>query len=120
MSVFAELGVSPALRRALQSLGYEAPTPVQAEAIPAALAGRDLLVSAETGSGKTLAYALPLLQHARPGAAFGPRRPQALVLVPTRELAAQVGEAVRQLARHLPAPLKLVMLYGGSRKAVNA
>ena len=91
-ATFASLGLSPALQRAARELGFEAPTPVQAAAIPAALAGHDVLASAETGSGKTAAFAFPVLQqvearNARAAAGAG-RAPQVLVLVPTRELAA--------------------------------
>ncbi len=108
-----DLGLSPRLLRAAQLQGWDTPTPVQAVAIPAALAGRDVLASAQTGSGKTAAYALPLLQRLVAHAAIGKRRPQALVLVPTRELAAQVGETLQQLTEPLPAPVRLSVLYGG-------
>ena len=107
------LGLAPRLLRAVQTLGLEAPTPVQAAAIPAALGGQDVLACAPTGSGKTAAYALPLLQRLAAHAPIGKRRPQALVLVPTRELAAQVGETLQALAEHLPKPVKLSVLYGG-------
>lgn len=107
------LGLAPRLLRAVQAQGLEAPTPVQAAAIPAALAGQDVLACAPTGSGKTAAYALPLLQRLAAHAPIGKRRPQALVLVPTRELAAQVGETLQALAEHLPKPVKLSVLYGG-------
>jgi superfamily II DNA/RNA helicase len=106
------LGLSPRLLRAVQALGLDAPTPVQAAAIPAALNGQDVLACAPTGSGKTAAYALPL-QRLAAHAPIGKRRPQALVLVPTRELAAQVGETLQALAEHLPKPVKLSVLYGG-------
>ena len=107
------LGLSPRLLRAVQALGLDAPTPVQAAALPAALNGQDVLACAPTGSGKTAAYALPLLQRLAAHAPIGKRRPQALVLVPTRELAAQVGETLQTLAEHLPKPVKLSVLYGG-------
>ncbi|WP_051049341.1 DEAD/DEAH box helicase [Ideonella sp. B508-1] len=107
------LGLAPRLLRAVQALGLDAPTPVQAAAIPAALAGRDVLACAPTGSGKTAAYALPLLQRLAAHAPIGKRRPQALVLVPTRELAAQVGETLQALTEHGPTPVKLSVLYGG-------
>ena len=77
--------------------GFVAPTPIQAGAIPAILQGVDLLGAAQTGSGKTAAFALPLLQQLQLSATGGPRRVRALVLVPTRELAAQVGEVLRSL-----------------------
>ena len=94
---FSSLGLSPALLRAISAQAWPAPTPIQAAAIPAALQGRDVLGSAQTGSGKTAAFALPLLQQLRrPLRHESPRRLRALMLVPTRELAAQVGEEIRQ------------------------
>ncbi|MFN4349350.1 MAG: DEAD/DEAH box helicase [Hylemonella sp.] len=110
---FSSLGLSPALLRALSARAYTAPTPIQAAAIPAALQGRDVLGSAQTGSGKTVAFALPLLQQLAQVPAEKPRRARALVLVPTRELAAQVGEEFRSLAQHLDAPLKVSVVFGG-------
>lgn len=110
---FSSLGLAPALAQAAAGLGFAAPTPIQTEAIPPVLAGRDLLASARTGSGKTAAYALPLLQRWLDRAGSGPRRPRALVLVPTRELAAQVGEVLRSLAQSLPRRPKLVVAFGG-------
>lgn len=110
---FSSLGLSPALLRALSARAYTVPTPVQAAAIPAALQGRDVLGSAQTGSGKTVAFALPLLQQLAQVPAEKPRRARALVLVPTRELAAQVGEEFRSLAQHLDAPLKVSVVFGG-------
>ncbi len=113
MNPFASIGLSAALVRAAGELGYAEPTPIQATAIPAALAGRDVQGSAETGSGKTAAFALPLLQQLECQARQAPRRTHALVLVPTRELAAQVGESIRTLARHLADPVKVSILFGG-------
>ena len=110
---FSTLGLSPALVRAASELGYTTPTPIQAEAIPAVLRGADLLGSAQTGSGKTAAFALPLLQLLQDGPQHTPRRVRALVLVPTRELAAQVGEVLRSLAQHLPQPAKVAVVFGG-------
>src|ERR671917_161585 len=89
-TTFADLGLRPELLRALSGLGYEEPTPIQREAIPPLLQGRDLLGQAATGTGKTAAFALPLLQRLTLGARS--KRPSALVLVPTRELAIQVSE----------------------------
>ena len=113
MSAFAALGLSPGLVRAAAELGWSEPTPIQAAAIPPALAGRDVLATASTGSGKTGAYAFAALQRIDDIARPRPRRPRVLVLVPTRELAAQVGEALRQVERHLNVPAKLVVLVGG-------
>ena len=110
---FSFLGLSPALVRAAGELGFAAPTPIQSEAIPAALRGADLLGCAQTGSGKTAAFALPLLQRLEQGSQHTPRRTRALVLVPTRELAAQVGEVIRSLAQHLPQRPKVAVVFGG-------
>ncbi len=116
---FAALGLSPALVHAAQALGFATPTPIQAQAVPAVLEGRDVLGQAQTGSGKTAAFGLPLLQRLLTdaqwaGARPGPRRLRALVLVPTRELAAQVGGVLRDLAGHLPGtPLKIATVFGG-------
>jgi ATP-dependent RNA helicase RhlE len=110
---FSDLGLAPALAQAAADLGFANPTPVQAASIPPVLAGRDLLAAARTGSGKTAAYALPLLQRWLDHSGNGPRRIRALVLVPTRELAAQVGEVLRSLAQALPRRPKLVVAFGG-------
>jgi ATP-dependent RNA helicase DeaD len=109
-TTFAELGLAPALLGILATLGYEEPTPIQREAIPHLLAGRDLLGQAATGTGKTAAFALPLLQrladeHARS------REPIGLVLVPTRELAMQVAEAAHKYGRAVGA--RVLPIYGG-------
>ena len=110
---FVSLGLKPPLLSALRELGFTQPTPVQAEAIPAALSGADLQVSAQTGSGKTLAFALPLLQADLATTRAWPRAPHGLVLVPTRELAMQAGELLRDLARRLPDPPRVSVLFGG-------
>ena len=107
------LGLVPSLAQAAADLGFTAPTPVQTDAIPAVLAGGDLLATAQTGSGNTAAYALPLLQRWLAGPAHTPRRVRALVLVPTRELAAQVGEVLRLLAEKLAPRPKLIVAFGG-------
>ncbi|MFY0529588.1 DEAD/DEAH box helicase [Archangium gephyra] len=110
---FTSLGLSEALARAVAELGYDEPTPVQREAIPAVLRGRDVWASARTGSGKTAAFLLPLLHSLslRPGRV--PRQVRALVLVPTRELAAQIDEAIGRYGRYLPSPLKSCLAVGG-------
>ncbi len=110
---FSALGLSPAILRAVIAKAWSAPTPIQLAAIPAALQGRDVLGSAQTGSGKTAAFALPLLQRLEQGPLVSPRRPQALVLVPTRELAAQVGESIRTLAETQRQALKVTIVFGG-------
>jgi ATP-dependent RNA helicase DeaD len=106
---FADLALRPELLQALSTLGYEEPTPIQREAIPLLLQGRDLLGQAATGTGKTAAFALPLLQRICRG--DGTREPRALVLVPTRELAMQVSEATHRYGRNLGA--RVVPIYGG-------
>ena len=113
MNSFAALGLSPALVGAAAELGFAQPTPIQAAAIPAALAGHDVLASAETGSGKTAAFALPILQRLEGLARQTPRTTHALVLVPTRELASQAGESIRALARQLADPPRVAILFGG-------
>jgi ATP-dependent RNA helicase RhlE len=110
---FSVLGLSPALLRGVAAKNWLAPTPIQLAAIPAALQGRDVLGAAQTGSGKTAAFALPLLQRLEEGPLLSPRRPRALVLVPTRELAAQVGETIRTLAETQRQALKVSIVYGG-------
>ena len=110
---FSTLGLSPAMLRAVSSKAYLAPTPIQLAAIPAALQGRDLLGSAQTGSGKTAAFALPLLQKLEQTTLYTPRRVLALVLVPTRELAVQIGDDLRSLAQHLPQAVKISTVFGG-------
>lgn len=109
-TTFNDLGLAPALVDALTALGYEEPTPIQREAIPPLLAGRDVLGEAATGTGKTAAFALPLLQRLPPGDA-APSRPALLVLVPTRELAMQVAEALHRYGRATGA--SVVPIYGG-------
>ena len=114
---FSNLGFSaavlPALQRALAEKLYAAPTAIQAGAIPAILQGRDVLGSAQTGSGKTAAFVLPILQQVALSAPTSPRRTQALILVPTRELAVQVGEALDSLGKYLPQRAKVAVVFGG-------
>nr|WP_295080018.1 DEAD/DEAH box helicase [uncultured Roseateles sp.] len=114
---FATLGLSPAVLRAVREQGYHAPTAIQSQAIPAILSGGDVLGLAQTGSGKTAAYALPLLQQVlrqrQQQGRSTQRLPLALILVPTRELAAQVGQSLHELADFLPGPLKISIAFGG-------
>jgi ATP-dependent RNA helicase DeaD len=108
---FSSLGLAPALLSAIEKLGFESATPIQAEAIPQILAGRDIIGRARTGSGKTAAFGLPMLQQIAIG---GPTKGvQALILTPTRELALQVADAMRDYARDLKG-LDIVTVYGGS------
>jgi ATP-dependent RNA helicase DeaD len=108
-TTFADLALRPELLGALAALGYEEPTPIQREAIPPLVEGRDLLGQAATGTGKTAAFALPLLQRLPAGERGA--EPAALVLVPTRELAMQVSEAVHRYGRGLGA--RVLPIYGG-------
>jgi ATP-dependent RNA helicase RhlE len=112
---FSLLGLSPVLVRAAAELGFVTPTPIQSQAIPAVLRGADVQGCAQTGSGKTAAFALPILQRLQAGPHQQPRRTRALILVPTRELAAQVGEVMRRLAHSDSAaqPLKVAVVFGG-------
>ena len=107
-SGFAALGLSPSLCQVVAELGFAAPTPVQARAIPLLLAGRDLIGQSSTGSGKTAAFGLAILQKLK----RGERRPQALILCPTRELCAQVARELRKLGRR-EAGLAVLILSGG-------
>ncbi len=111
---FQKLGLMPALTRALQEQGYQNPTEIQAEAIPLALSGADIMGGAQTGTGKTAAFTLPLLQRLFPKEAQGgsrQRRVRALVLTPTRELADQVHQSVRGYGKYLP--MATTSIYGG-------
>ncbi|NUS37607.1 MAG: DEAD/DEAH box helicase, partial [Lysobacter sp.] len=110
---FETIGLSPALLRALAEQNYTTPTPIQAQAIPLALAGHDLLGGAQTGTGKTAAFGLPLLHRlSKQTAPNGFRRPRALVLVPTRELAVQVNDNLRGFAKHLR--MNISAIFGGA------
>ena len=112
---FEELKLAPAILRAVQEQGYDNPTPIQAQAIPAVLAGHDLLAGAQTGTGKTAAFTLPMLHRLAEGQAprsqFGGKGVRALVLTPTRELAAQVEESVRGYGKYLD--LNSTVIFGG-------
>jgi ATP-dependent RNA helicase RhlE len=109
---FAALGLADALVRAVADAGYTDPTPVQRQAIPVILAGRDVLAGAQTGTGKTAGFALPLLQIlAGRGGRPASKTARALILSPTRELAAQIEESVRTYGKHLP--LTSTLIYGG-------
>ena len=112
---FDELNLAPAILKAVHEQGYETPTPIQAQAIPAVLAGHDLLAGAQTGTGKTAAFTLPMLHRLSEGTApkskFGGKGVRALVLTPTRELAAQVEESVRQYGKYLD--IHSTVVFGG-------
>jgi ATP-dependent RNA helicase RhlE len=108
---FEQLGLCAPLLRVLAENGYRAPSPVQAAAIPAILAGRDLMAEAQTGTGKTAGFTLPILQRLRKSNSGQPRRVRALVLAPTRELAMQVAESTAAYGAYLP--FKSTAVYGG-------
>lgn len=103
---FDELGLSAPILEAVKDCGYENPTPIQEQAIPIVLAGKDVIGASQTGTGKSAAFALPLLTMIEPNGL-----PQVLVLEPTRELADQLAESFRTYAKHTP--LKVALLYGG-------
>jgi ATP-dependent RNA helicase RhlE len=108
---FSTLGLSEPLLCAVSAQSYTTPTPIQAQAIPAVLSGRDLMAAAQTGTGKTAGFTLPLLQLLSTGEKVQPNSIRALVLTPTRELAAQVGESVATYGKHLP--LRSAVIFGG-------
>lgn len=110
---FSHLGLSPAFLLALQRTGFSTPTPIQSAAIPIILSGDDVVAKAQTGSGKTLAYGLALLQKLAADNVNNSRNPRALVLVPTRELAIQVGESFQRIAGQLPQSIKISVIFGG-------
>jgi superfamily II DNA/RNA helicase len=110
---FSDLGIAPTILRALETAGYTSPTGVQAEAIPAAIAGRDLLVSAQTGSGKTAAFLLPALTKLSERSTGKGQGPRVLVLCPTRELAQQVEKNALEYGKDLRW-MKTACLVGGA------
>lgn len=110
---FSSLGLSPALIRAVAERQYLVPTSIQSAAIPAILRAQDVRAQAQTGSGKTAAFALPILQQLTQRRRETSREVHALVLVPTRELAAQIGESFRAYSRHLPEPIRIASVFGG-------
>ena len=117
MTTFADLDLIEPLRRALKAQQYVTPTPIQAQAIPALLADRDVLGVAQTGTGKTAAFALPVLQHLAANKISGKRPIRALVLTPTRELATQIGDSFKTYARFLD--LTHSVIFGGVSQAAQ-
>ena len=108
---FSDLGLSSELSRAVADLGYEFPTPIQEKSIPVVLMGRDILGSAQTGTGKTAGFSLPMLHKLSSGKPASSNRVRALILTPTRELAAQVEDNVRGFNAFLS--LKTAVVFGG-------
>lgn len=107
---FADLGLSETLLQTLTQIGYETPSPIQAQCIPVLLEGHDLIGMAQTGTGKTAAFALPLMEQID----VKLTKPQALILTPTRELAIQVAEALQSYAKNLPG-FHVLPIYGGEK-----
>jgi len=108
---FESIGIEESILRAIEEMGFEEPTPVQEDTIPLMLEGKDVMAQAQTGTGKTAAFGIPILQLITPG-----RRPRALIIVPTRELAIQVAEEIETLGRY--SKLRVVAVYGGA--SINA
>jgi len=108
---FTTLGLSEPLLRAIKEKGYSKPSPIQEQGIPAVLKGHDVMAAAQTGTGKTASFTLPLLQRLSEGKKAKPNQARALVLTPTRELAAQVADSVATYGKHLP--LSSTVVFGG-------
>jgi len=108
---FDSLGLSASLLKAVSAQGYDTPSPIQAQAIPAVLAGKDVMAAAQTGTGKTAGFTLPILELLSAGERAQPNQVRALILTPTRELAAQVAESVETYGQHLP--LSSTVVFGG-------
>ena len=109
-TTFAELGLSPKVLAAIEAAGYVTPTPIQADAIPVALTGRDILGIAQTGTGKTAAFTMPMISRLETGRARA-RMPRSLILAPTRELAAQVAQSFEKYGTNHK--LTVALLIGG-------
>ena len=105
---FEELNLDPRIMRAITDMGFEAASPIQAQAIPVQMEGKDMIGQAETGTGKPAAFGIPMLQKIDPDN----RKTQAIILCPTRELAIQVAEELRRLAKYM-AGIKVLPVYGG-------
>ncbi len=108
---FSELNLSPAILKALAEKAYDKPSPIQAQAIPAVLQGRDIMAAAQTGTGKTAGFTLPILEKLSQGQAAKPNQVRTLILTPTRELAAQVGQSVADYGKYMN--LKSAVVFGG-------
>src|SRR5581483_5680452 len=112
IALFADLALTAPLMQAVKESGYERPTPIQAQAIPHLLQGRDLLGLAQTGTGKTAAFVLPMLQRMMEQKRRAhPKSMRALILTPTRELAVQIQESIRTYGKHLP--IRATQIFGG-------
>lgn len=111
---FKALGITPSILKALEAEGYKRPTPIQQQAIPILLRGKDLLACAQTGTGKTAAFSIPILQHLCADPQRGQRQIKALILTPTRELAIQIGESIKAYGRHTP--IRHTVIFGGVKQ----
>lgn len=111
MTQFNQLGLSEPILRAITEQGYQTPTPIQQKSIPAVLTGRDIMAAAQTGTGKTAGFTLPILENLSKGQKARANRTRALILTPTRELAAQIGDNVKLYSQHLP--IKSTVVFGG-------
>ncbi|MCK4493719.1 MAG: DEAD/DEAH box helicase [Methylococcales bacterium] len=108
---FTDLNLSPSILKAIEEQGYKQPTPIQSQAIPPILEGRDIMAAAQTGTGKTAGFTLPLLQHLSVGERAHSNQVRALILTPTRELAAQIETSINQYGKYLP--LRSTVVFGG-------
>ena len=108
---FTDLGLSAPIQKAIAEKGYDTPSPIQAQAIPAVLAGKDVMAAAQTGTGKTAGFTLPILELLSKGDKVRPNQARTLIITPTRELAAQIAENVEMYGKHLP--LKSAVVFGG-------
>ena len=115
LPAFDELGLSDEMLRAIENLGYTAPTPVQAGSIPVVLEGRDLLAAAQTGTGKTCAFGIPVAEHILPENKY----PQAVIMAPTRELAQQIAQELEELTYFMP-EVQVACVYGGANMEKQA
>ncbi len=111
MTTFKDLGLSAPILKAVTAQGYDTPSPIQEKAIPAVLDGRDVMAAAQTGTGKTAGFVLPILQILSAGRPAQPNQVRTLILTPTRELAAQVGESVATYGKHMS--LSSTVVFGG-------
>ena len=110
---FASLNLSPPILKAITEKGYQTPSPIQVEAIPAVLGGRDVMAAAQTGTGKTAGFTLPLLQLLATGEHVNANQVRALIITPTRELAAQIEESITSYGKHLP--LRSTVVFGDGK-----
>ncbi len=114
---FSSLGLSESILKAVEEQGYQTPSPIQAQAIPAVLKGQDVMAAAQTGTGKTAGFTLPILELLSNGPKVQGNNARALILTPTRELAAQIQDNVEKYSRYLD--LKSAVVFGGLRSTLK-